>query len=249
MLRQFFIKNRESNNSINNVFKSISKRPDIECQNVSNNSYFYNVCDRDHNKNIIKYYDLADDVSKEIYEWEVQMYLYMMDSKLSVKTLIDNNKIIYDVHDKISVYTFLNRLKNNNNNIAIYKLILNEIFSFVCKFKEHNFIHGNLNIHNIFINPIIFYSRCKFYILDFSNSIVIKKNQIIKPQIDEANSFLMMYIKYYDYFMLYNSLKKYFSSDPPMLQYLNDVIDRYIKKDVLVEMNNSLTIESFIRNK
>lgn len=239
----FYFKNKESEN----VFKSISKRLDVECQHISLNSYCNNLCDRDANGNIIKIYD-SD--TEDIYEWEAHMYLYMMDSKLSLRTFVNKNKIVYDTHDKISLYTFLNTLKKSKTNNSVYKLILNEIFSFVCKFKQYNFIHGNLHIHNIFINPNLFFHRCKFYMLDFSNSIIIKENVVITRQImltkDEFN-IGHNYLRCYDFFVLYKSLNYYFKEhlgNLDIVMYLEDLIERYIKKDVLLEMTSEYPVSN-----
>lgn len=214
-----------------NIFKSSkSEKKDSECENISLNSYQTCVCNRDSKRNIVKYYCLEN-----MFEWEICVYLYIINTKIALKTSLCDKNIVYDTRDKVSLYTFL---KNNNPNI---KFLLNELFGFVCKFRTFNFLHGNLHIHNIFVNPEMFIRKGKFYVMDFSNSFILDKTISKTPDYNRS-SFIgesdkkisSIFFEYWDFFTLFVSLKIYFKDSIDIIVYLETLIENYIKKDVLL---------------
>ena len=213
-----------------NIFKLISEKVDYECKNISSNSYQMCVCNRDTKHNIVKYCSL-----KSVFEWETLVYLYIIDAKIALQTSIVTDNIIYDTSDKVSLYTFLNKYKPN------IKLLLNELFGFVCKFRTFNFLHGNLHIHNIFVNPEMFFRRGKFYIIDFGNSFILDKKVNTIPNYNRS-SFIgesekkisSMFFEFWDFFTLFISLKLYFKNNLDIVVYLETLIINYIPRDILL---------------
>jgi len=216
-----------------NIFKSISEKVDSECKNISSNSYQICVCDRDTKRNIVKYCSLQN-----VFEWEVLVYLYIIDNRIALQTSIVADKIIYDTSDKVSLYTFLNKYNPN------IKLLLNELFGFVCKFRTFNFLHGNLHIHNIFVNPKMFIRRGKFYIIDFGNSFILDKKINTFPNYNRS-SFIgesdkkisSIFFEFWDFFTLFVSLKIYFKNNLDTVVYLETLITNYIPIDILLRFS------------
>lgn len=114
------------------------------------------------------------------------------------------------------------------------------MFGFICKFREYNFLHGNLHIHNIFINKDKFISKGEFYVIDYSNSFLMDKNITSKLPQYQRSSYLQetslkiqsIFFEYWDFFTLYISLLPHLKCKDKE-QYLNDLIKTYIKEDIL----------------
>ena len=154
---------------------------------------------------------------------------------------IDQNTIKYSLHNKVSLNTFFKGYKNNKdnynkdnynkdkyNNKFSLNLILNELFGMVCLFRNYNYIHGNLNVHNIYINTNTF----KFYIIDLSNSYILDYN-IKLDSTNAENKITKIFFEYWDIFTLYISLQVTFKNDDKTLEFLNGIIESYIKHDTL----------------
>lgn len=218
-------------NSSENIFKS-SENDDKECLFINKYCLQKCYCERDIEKNIIKY--CIDD---QVYEWELNVYNYLLNKKLTTNMTILDNKIIYNTFDKISLYNYL--LKNT----WYTKIILNEVFSFVKKFNKYNFLHGNLHLHNIFVNPDTFLSKGRFYVIDFSNSFIFKTNRNGVTSCPEYHrtSFIGEYDKkvndeffiYWDFFTLYVSLKMFLKNDRENLVYLENLIQNYMSQELV----------------
>ena len=138
----------------------------------------------------------------------------------------------YFTNDKVSFYNYLELFKPN------FKFVLNEIFSFVSKFNKYNFLHGNLHIHNIFVNPDTFLNKGRFYAIDFSNSYIYKQNVNCQEYkrisfIGEYDNKDALFLTYWDYFTLYISLKMYFKNNTQTLMYLENLILTYINPEML----------------
>lgn len=73
-----------------------------------------------------------------------------------------NYKIVYELKGLESIRNYLNKYPSQLN------LILNELFAFIGTFQKYSFVHGNLNIDNIYVNKYL-----EFRILDFSHSMFI----------------------------------------------------------------------------
>lgn len=221
--------NKQNETQSENIFKTISKKRDSECNYLTLMCFQKCVYDKDDSQNIVKYCSFQD-----VFEWETVIYLYLLDKHISTSIHITGKHIKYDTHDKISLYQYI-----NNDKISL-KLLLNELFGFVCKFRDYNFLHGNLHVHNIFVNPDTFVRRGRFYVIDFSNSYLFDKADRSTPQY-QRSSFLgemdhkitSIFFEYWDFFTLYISLKLLLKNNLQNVVYLDNLIQNYIKPDVL----------------
>ncbi len=233
--------NKDINKDINkdnknkNVFKSWDsiKSNNSECFFLNKYCLQQCYCEKDINNNITKYF-----IDKDIYEWEVQVYSKLLNKKITPEIKNQRDKYItYVISDKISIYNFL--LKNKQYT----KFVLNELYSFVKKFNKYNFLHGNLHLHNIFIDPNNFLSKGRFYIIDFSNSYIFKTNRRGVTSCPKYNrtSFIGEYDKkasdeffiYWDFFTLYVSLKMFLKNDFENLVYLERLIQNYMSEEII----------------
>jgi len=226
-------KDKQSENR--NVFRSWDsiKSNNSECFFLNKYCLQQCYCEKDINNNITKYF-----IDKDIYEWEVQVYSKLLNKKITPEIKNQRDKYItYVISDKISIYNFL--LKNKQYT----KFVLNELYSFVKKFNKYNFLHGNLHLHNIFIDPNNFLSKGRFYIIDFSNSYIFKTNRRGVTSCPKYNrtSFIGEYDKkasdeffiYWDFFTLYVSLKMFLKNDFENLVYLERLIQNYMSEEII----------------
>jgi hypothetical protein len=218
-----------------NVFKSWDsiKSNNSECFFLNKYCLQQCYCEKDINLNITKYF-----IDKDIYDWEINVYFKLLNKKITPEIRIEEDKYLtYIVRDKVSIYNFL--LKNKKYT----KFVLNELYSFVNKFNKYNFLHGNLHLHNIFIDPDKFLSKGRFYIIDFSNSYIFKTNRKGVTSCPQYNrtSFMGEYDKkisnefyiYWDFFTLYISLKMFLKNDFENLVYLENLIQNYMSDDII----------------
>lgn len=139
-----------------NIFKSIR---DKECVYLNKKTTHSNHYFKDQNGNMCKYI-----TENSILIWE--KYIYSKFLKYNIFPVVNStdNHIIYHTSNLVSLRTFL---ENPTVNITY---ILYELFSFINSFKLYGFIHGNLNIDNIFIYTQKNY--IDFYVIDFTNSYI-----------------------------------------------------------------------------
>ena len=187
------IKKKENYTKHENIFKIISKKTDTICLNINkknnlqNNSlkYFY---DKNMEGNIEKYF-----IDTQFFKWEIDVYLYLVDKNIVPLSSTNNQKIIYHTNKLQSLFTVLKNTCTNKTNI---KCILNELFSFVNKFKKIHFIHGNLNLYNIFVDE-----NGMFSVIDFSNSSFKNKKMGCAEKCD-------LYLLYIELYNFYNGNEK-----------------------------------------
>lgn len=218
-----------------NIFKSSEFKKDKDPECVLLNKYCLQkcYCERDVNGNITKYF-----IDKDIFSWEMEIYSNLLNKKIIPDIKVEGESCLtYNVSDKISMYNYLIQNKSYT------KVILNELYSFVKKFNRYNFLHGNLHLHNIFVNPDEFLSKGKIYIIDFSNSYLFKTNRKGVTSYPRYNrtSFMGEYDKkinneffiYWDFFTLYISLKMFFKADLEHLVYLENLIQNYMSETMI----------------
>ena len=207
-------KERKQERKEENIFKQ--DIIDAECKflNKQNFSkYFYN---KDQNNNIIKYYKNQFDL-----ECELVVYTYLLNKRITNPICqVKHKHLCYITNDKISLYTCLTNQEKFKVNIPF---ILNELFSFVNTFKKYNFLHGNLNLHNIFIDA----KNLKFSVIDLTNAFILEEMYNDKAIIE--------FFEYWDFFSLYKSLKnqsciKNYDLDNVILNYINlNVFKKFTK--------------------
>jgi hypothetical protein len=239
----FLFKRKTKPKEPDNIFKTISTKRDSECNYLTKMCFQQCVYEKDLSSNITKYCSL-----QEVFEWETIIYIYLLDKNISPIIHIKGNNLRYDTNDKLSLYQYIkngckkepdNAVSTKLDTVSI-KLLLNELFGFVCKFRSFYFLHGNLHVHNIFVNPDTFIRRGRFYVIDFSNSFLLDRIDKSGPKY-QRTSFLgemdhkitSIFFEYWDFFTLYVSLKLLFRGNLSIIVYLDILIRNYIKEDVL----------------
>lgn len=203
-----------------------SKISDKHCKILTELSYQKCIYEKDKN-NIVKVC-----ASKKVVDWETIVYLYLVDYKITPLISISNMTIEYHIDNKITLYEYI---KQNKQHL---KLILNELVSFVSKFRHYSFLHGNLHIHNILVDTKKFPGL--FYVIDLGNSFLhvsklepsYKRSSFLGEMYNKNESVLF---EYWDFFTLYISLKPLLDSH--YFFYFENLIKYYIKTDVLDNFN------------
>lgn len=215
------------NDDDDNIFRSTTKR-DSECKFLTKLNFqrcYYDKCDR---KNIVKRCSNID-----VLEWESIVYLYLVDKRIAPLMSFRSDSLYYETSDKISLYEYI---RGNNPHI---KFLLNELFGFVSKFRDYHFLHGNLHVHNVFINPNTFIRKGHFYVIDYSNSFLLDKSS--QSPTYQRSSFIgeldkkitSIFFQYWDFFTLYTSLKLLLKSNLANIAYLDSLIENYVNKEIL----------------
>jgi hypothetical protein len=216
---------RKRRHSTDNIFKS---RVDDECRLLNNQCSQLCICGRDDSKNI---YKLC--TSPAVFEWEVAVYLDLLESNLLPFIQTKGRLITYMTKNLVSIRSFL---KQNNTNVSFF---LHELCSYVNSFRSHRFLHGNLHVDNIFVHPIKFKDAPRFFVIDYANSYILKKRNSY-PQYHrtsfigefDAKMELASFLDW-DFITLYIALKQVFYQQPQTLVLIDSVFRSYVKKDSL----------------
>lgn len=185
---------------------------------------------KDSEKNIIKFQK-----SYELLKWESNIYISFVN--LNIFPLIDINfkkhQIKYFTKNLISMREFFEKYKN----ISKINLFLNELFCFINICKNNNFLHGNLQIDNVYINEKNF---TKIYVIDYTNSYNLNENEneFIRSsylkEFDSKNN--EQFLCFWDFFTIYISIKNYFYNNKNLLYLLDKNIKNYISFTILYNM-------------
>ena len=134
-----------------NVF--ITRGVDPEVRRLSNNTSCY--YSRDDGK-IRKHHSEPAILSHEIFVCQI-----LRDSGIIPEFYTKKDTITYDVSDMVSLRTYLDT-RPKDLSIVIY-----ELYSYVHAFKKSSFVHGNLNIDNVFVKRG---SRIEFAVINLERS-------------------------------------------------------------------------------
>lgn len=171
------------------------------CRTSKQNCYF----SRDKSLNITKY---TSDI--EAYNREVHFYLKFIGKHLFPDMNATNNTITYMVNNMTSLRSFLDNMSTFQR-AKRYGIILNELLSFVNTFQKLQFVHGNLNIDNIFVEVSLHtVSSMKFYVIDLGHSTTFVHDNCR------------------DFYSLEKSLSEYLEHNNKLL-YLRNLVKRYTK--------------------
>lgn len=168
------------------------KTVDVECHYLSQNNSFTRTS--------------LNDIMKSNVEisHEVDLYLMLLEYNIFPSVNVHKGSLIYIVNEFVSLRTYLtNTLKFNTT------LLFNELISFVNTFKSFKFVHGSLNVDNIFLKYTNMYRFC---VIDYSHSYLIKEEWQKQLNIDITSL----------YMSLINTLKK-----PKHIVRLNKVVKSY----------------------
>lgn len=218
---------------------------DDECRLLNNECIQDCIYDRDDDKNITKYFK-----SQDVFQWESTVYVSYLDKNIfplvtprEKHGCCSSNALIYVVKDMISLRQYLKSSSWKQN----MSYILNELLSYIGGFKTHKFLHGNLHIDNIFLNPKTFDKKAHFFVIDYANSYILKRHT---SPIYKRTSFIGEFERktqdsnfvYWDFLTVYVSLKCYFREFPQHLLLLENLITTYINKDKLQELLKYRTV-------
>lgn len=222
-------------NTFSKIVKSKTKKTEneISCHRINDKCIQPCVCEilTNESNNIIRYYD-----TNELYEWEIQVYLKLIDSNITSFMTCDHSALCYVLDGYVSLRRFLSKKEFHNDDKV--SLILNELYSFINTFKKFNFVHGNLHIDNIFVKKSEnINNKYEFKIIDLVNSYILNKNGY-KKNTYKKTSFLGEYEKkenkhflnYWDFFSVYISLKIFLKNKSNYLYILQDIVESYIPR-------------------
>ena len=145
----------------NNIFKQDIIDPECcllnKCLGTRNSFY------EKESTSIVKYYK-----DEHNFATEIILHQYLSNKKITTDFDIDlkNKKLSYIIDGKISLYNYL---ETCNESDGLLRVLSNELFAFVNNFKKYDFVHGNLHIGNIFINP----KKLTLCIIDFTHAYLV----------------------------------------------------------------------------
>lgn len=189
----------------NNIFTQDVVNKNCRLLNKYNGSLLQNSFYEMENSNIIKYYRNDDEFSCELI---LHQYLSNKNITLDFDIDLQNKTLCYNITNEISIHDYL----ESCNNYPTIIILLNELFGFINTFKKYHLLHGNLHIHNIYINP----TTLVMYAIDFTNSKLYLKSEPIE-------------LVYHDFYTIYHSLNTYFTkkSDHKSLEYMKSLLLNY----------------------
>lgn len=118
-----------------------------------------------------------------------ELYKLLFENNIIPSYNNDKNGILFDLSNMVSLRTYLD---SKGKNIS---LVIHEVQSFVSRFKKYMFIHGNLNLDNVFLSEIGDCVECR--VIDFDET------QCITINTDKED--------------IRNALIEYFKNDPVKL--------------------------------
>lgn len=186
-----------------NIFVRVSVR-DPECNVLSKRSPDTFV--RDSMNNLVR---ISDDISS--LQQEMLLYIKLCDKHLFPKIEYINKTMIYKTQSMMSLHSFLNKHKINIT-------LLHDLFSFVNTFRKYKFVHGDLSLHKIYIDPSK--TLNKFVVIDLSTSFLVTD----KTETDW---------QYIDFFKIYIELKQHLRKTVENIHQLERLITTYIPEATL----------------
>lgn len=204
---------------------------DNECKYINSNCVQCCICERDSDNNICRKYS-----NKDIYKWETDIYLKFVEYSIFPGVTAGIDTVTYKVRDMVSLRVYLGCV-----NVKNLTILMNELFAYVKRFRKMGFMHGNLNIDNIFVSKVN--KKLHFFVIDYSNSYNLNKRNSVPgyPRtsfIGESENKLeyMNYI-YWDILTLYISIKKYYKElKNNSVVIIEEIIDTYIPRDIINEL-------------
>lgn len=210
---------------------------DNECQYINNSCIQACICEK-LNGDIIRKYQ-----NRSLFLWETELYKRFLDYNIFPCISATKDTITYKVKGMVSLRIYLNNLTNKNTT-----LFLNELFSFIKTFKKVGFVHGNLNIDNIFISQ---QSKLHFFVIDYTNSYNLKRQSM--PSYSRT-SFIGEYedktLKcnqwlYWDILTVYISIKQYYKEQNKKTRILEYVVETFISRNNLSSLFDYCRLNKF----
>ncbi len=209
------------------------KTVDDECRLLNNKCIQPCIFGRDAENNITKHFN-----NNEVYKWESNVYTTFLEKHIFPVVTPSDDQLTYITKGMVSLRTYF-----KNSKVNMY-YTLHELFSYIKTFSRLKFIHGNLHIDSVFLNPQTFDTKAHFFVIDYANSYLLKRKT--DPNY-KRTSFIGEFenetkehsLVYWDFFTIYISLKLFFKKDYSHLATLENVISMYINQSTLQELLNS----------
>lgn len=216
---------------MNNILKNTI---DEECKNLTSKCIHECIHYRDNNNIVRKF------LRKEVFEWESKIYLKFLENGMFPLASAQHNQLTYYTSGLVSFRTFSKKWKFN------VPIALQELFSFINTFKTMKFLHGNLHVDNVFVDPKTFTMDMQFYVIDYANSYILGKRY--KPNY-KRSSYIGDYDKrnnefmHWDFITMYISLKYMYKDNPEDLMYLDNLACTFINRKLLEKYIQTLIIK------
>lgn len=220
--RDEIIKNKKSLKNMQKSAKLIDK-----------NNIHLSDCTVDDNGNILKRY-----VEETSFWWESKVYVSLVETDIFPLMTATSMNMTYYVHEMRSLRTIL------KEDSGRFMIILYELFNFVKKLTEMNFLHGNLHIDNIYVR--IDRGHYIFKLVDLSNAYV----HDMEPESPfYRSSFLGEFnckethehFSYWDFFTLMTSLKCEYVNDQVKCMAIDKIMSLVIKPSILEDLREVLS--------
>ena len=179
-----------------NIFSLISKKMDKDCVYLNKNKYGNYFYDKNKENDLVCYF-----IDSYLFFKNVQVYLFLIDKGIVPFSSAKKQKITFITKECKTLFDVLN---NTNKQ----KIILNELFSFINKFKKVSFFHGNLHLYNILLDK-----NNKFLVIDFNRSKI--------KEVDQSDHF-------FDLYTIYNHLLDFYKNEKEICLYIKDILLEYI---------------------
>lgn len=213
----------------NKSFKNMQKSVRL----IDKNNIHLSECTVDDNGNILKRY-----VEESSFWWESKVYVSLVERDIFPLMTASSMNMTYYVSGMRSLRAIL------KEDSARYMIILYELFNFVKKFADMNFVHGNLHIDNIYVQ----FDRGHyiFKLVDLSNAYV----DDLEPESPfYRSSFLGEFdckethehFSYWDFFTLITSLKCEYIQDQVKYMAIDKIVSLVIKLSILEDLQDVLS--------
>lgn len=179
-----------------NVFKC---RQDKTCRalTVSSGAWY----EKTKNGDIVKHcYD------ESMFKKEIDMYLALLDTPIAAPmSVVKPLQITYALKDAASLRWYI----NTTNDIIKLNLLIHEVFSFLQMLRSRRFVHGNMNVDNVFVKTT--------------------KHGVVFCVVDLSKSSFSDTSSHIDQHALYTSMKLMFKRHPEKLGQLDRIASSNMK--------------------
>lgn len=214
---------------ISKKIKNMSK----SVQLMDKNNIHSSECTVDFEENISKRY-----IEEASFWWESKVYVSLVDRDIFPLMTATSMHMKYYVNGMRSLRVIL------KEDSARYMIILYELFNFLKKLTEMNFVHGNLHIDNIYVE--FDKGHYMFKLVDLSNAYVGD----LQPESPFYRSSFLgefdckethKYFMYWDFFTLMTSLKCEYVNDGIKSVAIDKILSLVIKPEILEDLRDILS--------
>ena len=170
---------------------------------------------------------------REAYRQEINTYLQFLGKNIFPLTSpFEINSIILHTNGSMSLRSFLQNRPTPNLN-----LLLNELFCFVKQLKEHNFVHNNLTIDNVFVK---WSGNFQFTIVTTGTGTT---NSTVTGRSDLVSLYTSLCMAHVPLLLMNKIIKMYLSTD------ILDEVDNFMNKKISNKHQRDLDPVTFWKGK